>query len=474
MAVEISLQDARGEQSHSMNYSADKKYHGGSSVITRQSVSPSGLGRSAIGALLLLLSIPSFADTELLKEARDLLERDQATQAYRLLDGEAGQYAGEPEYDYLLGLAALRAGEAEQALFALERVVQTQPGHAAARMELVSAYMQLGMNAQAQQQLAILETQNPPEAAAEAMSRYQEILRPRLSGTPDPVRLLGLSVGYDDNVGSFPDMDLGFLGLAVEPEASPYHQLRGTIQEPVRLDEKRRLDVTLHGQLRRHTSAETHQFDLGLVHLGFLLNTTVDAVNKYALGIQGDKLWLGGSGFRDNIGVGAYWQRRLDAELNGQLGLRLNRYTFDPDTHDYDHAVLSGELERRWTPKLRTAFELNFESESARGGRSGGDANRYGLGVKLDYRVSPRSRIDTRLVWAQTDYDESYQPGLYNPTSKAQDRIDKTLDLGLGWRFSADRYWQFDADVTYRDQDSTVKFYDTDRWTAQMGLVRYF
>lgn len=441
---------------------------------SRQPVSPSSLGRHAVAVLMLLLSLPVLADSELLAEARVLLERDQAEQAYRLLDSKAGQYAGEPEYDYLLGIAALRAGRAEQALFALERVVQVWPTHAAARMELVSAYLQLGLDRQAQQQLAILETQSPPEAAAEMMFRYQDILRPRLSGTPDPVRLLGLSVGYDDNVGSFPEMELDFLGLAVEPESSPYYQLRGTLWEPVRLDEKRRLDVTMHSQLRRHTNDDTSQFDLGLLHLGLLLNTTVDAVNKYALGVQGDKLWLDGRGFRDNIGANAYWQRRLGAEFNGRLGLRLNRYTFNPDLHDYDHAILSGELEQRWTPKLRSSLLLSLETESARGGRNGGDADRYGLGVKLNYRINARSRLDTQLNWAQTDYDDAYLPGLFNPEPKEQERTDKTLDLSMGWRFNANRYWQFDADATYRKQDSTLRFYDTDRWTAQLGLLRYF
>jgi hypothetical protein len=449
-------------------------------VITRlfESVIASGQRLAMIIALSFLFAMPAVAvDEDLLSRASALLENEKNNDAYRLLESEGRRYAGEPDYDYLFGLAALRAGKPGQAVFALERVVQIEPAHAAARMELVAAYMQLGLDQQAQQQLAILETQSPPAAAREAMSRYQDILRPRLSGTPDAVRLVGLSAGYDSNVGSYPDMglDLGGLLLTVEPIESAYTLLRGTWWEPLRLDDDRRLDFSLHGQLRNYQDSEAGQFDLGLLHAGVLLNATVNAANSYGLGLQANKLWLDSEAFREHIGARAFLERRLDADLSGQLGLKLFSFRFDPKRHDYDLYGINGDLEKRWSPKLRTTLLAAIDFEQASENRFGGDALRLQLGGKIDYRFDQRNQADAKLNWSNTDYRDDYAANtLYNPGGSDKKRTDNSLELALRWRHLLAREWQLDTELSYRKQDSSVRFYEIDRWSAQLTVLRYF
>jgi len=427
----------------------------------------------------LLLSTPVMAASvdELVSQARELLAGEQFEQAFELLDKESVQYAGNPEYDYMLGLAALRSEKPEQAVFALERAVQADPGYAAARMELVSAYLQLGLDRQAEAQLAILQTQQPPEAAREVMSRYQDILRPRLSETPDPVRLLGLSAGYDSNVGSYPDMGLNLGGvlLSVKPVSSAYGLLRGTWWQPVKLNDSQRLDFTLHGQVREYQDQDAKQFNLGLLHGGVLLNTKLDPVNSYGVGFQVNRLWLDRVVFRNHMGANAFWERRLDAGLSGQVGVKLYRYRFDPKLHDYDETTLSAELDKRWSPALRGALLLDLTRELAKENRSGGDAARARLGGKFNYRFNQRDQADVELAWSQTHYSDKYSANtLYNPSGSDSKRTDNTLDLSLRWRHLLAREWQVDTDLTYRKQDSSVRFYDIDRWTAQLTVLRYF
>ena len=451
-------------------------------MITHPSVLKSSAARHALFVLALTCSVSSaLAQTPsvmlLVSEAQMLMEQERFEEAYRLLEGRSGEYASDPDYDYLLGLAALRSDKPEQAVFALERVVQVKPGYAAARMELVSAYMQLGLDRQAQQQLEILETQNPPKAAREAMSQYRDILRPRLSETPEPVRLIGLSAGYDSNAGSFPTMDLelGPFLLEVDSIESSYSLLRGTWWEPIRLNETSRLDFTFYGQMRNYREEDARQFDLGLVHGGMVLNNTVDAANKYGLGLQMNKLWLDDESFRDHVGANVFWDWRIDAGLNGQLGLKFYRFRFDEESHDYDQVAISGELGKRWSPRFNTALLLDIESEEEMDERTGGDALRTKIGGRLDYRVNHYHRIDARLSWARTRYDEEYESyTLYNPGEDDKERVDDSLDLTLGWRYIPARAWEVDTDLTYREQDSSVRFYELDRWTAQLSVLRYF
>jgi len=410
-------------------------------------------------------------------KVQELLAAEKFNEAYTLLDKASIEQAGDPEFDYLLGIAAMRADKPAQAVFALERVVQTQPENAAARMELVSAYMQLGMNEQAQEQLAILKTLNPPPAAQESMARFQDILDQRLSGTPQRVRLLGLSVGYDSNVGSYPDMglDLGGLLLTVKPTESAFSLLRGTWWQPYKLSDSRQLETSFHAQIRNYQDKDATQFNLGLLHAGVTLKSKIDPVNSYDLGLQANKLWLDNQGFRDHLGVSAWWDRRLDAGMQGRLGLKLQSYRFDPKLYDYDMTGLSGELRKEWSKTVRGSLTLELGQEKALENRFGGDATQASLSGRLDFSFAGNNLGAARLTFTQTAYADAYAAGsLYNPTASDEKRTDNAVDFNLQWRRSLGGKWQLEADADYRKQNSTVRFYETDRWTAQLSVLRYF
>lgn len=449
-------------------------------MIVSTRLSTISVHRSAYALLFLaLLALPfqAFAESDIQSRAKKLLAQEKYQQAYTLLEKASLDEAGDPEFDYLLGIAAMRAGQPAQAVFALERAVQTQPNYAAARMELVGAYVAVGLNQQAQEQLDILKTQNPPPAAQESMARFQDILRPRLSGTPKPVRLLGLSLGYDSNVGSYPDMglDLGGLLLTVSPTESAFTLLRGTWWQPHKLSDQRQLETTFHAQIRDYQESDATQFNLGLLHAGVVMKTTYDASNSYDLGLQANKLWLDNTGFRDHLGASAFWERRLNAGMQGRLGLNLHTYRFDPDTYDYNMTGLSGELNKTWKPQLRGALTLDIEQETAGNDRTGGDATRYALSGRLNYVLKGGHQLAAALAVSRTAYADSYAPHpLYNPGTTTRDRTDDAVDLNLQWRRSVARNWQLEADLDYRKQTSTVRFYENDRWTTQLTALRYF
>lgn len=431
-----------------------------------------------IQLLLCILPFSVFAETApLLQKAEQLIKSEQYNEAYQLLQGEGMAHAGEADFDYLLGLAALRAGKPEQAMFALERCITVNPNHAAARMELVSAYTQLGMDHQAAHQLAILETQNPPSAAREMMARYQDVLRPRLSGTPDPVRMVGISAGYDSNVGSFPDMglDLGGLTLVIEPLESSYTLVRGTLWQPVKLNDKQRVDLTLHAQQRFYQEEDANQFNLGVLHAGALLNTMLNPSNKLGVGLQANRLWLDADAFRDHLGLNTLWERRLGAYTRGEFSLEAGQYRFEESSYDYDAYALGARLMHNWNPQLLTALNIKLEQESAAPDRLGGDAVRGEIGGSMHYTIGRRDRLGVELSWTDTRYDTDYAAGtLHNPTPEDKARHDTALDVGLNWRHMMTEVWELNADASYRSQESSLNFYELERWTAQLSVLRYF
>lgn len=431
------------------------------------------------GMLVMLLCFVSplaYAIEGLLQQASSHLSEQEYQQAYALLDSQSEQHAGNPDFDYLLGVAALHSNHPGEAMFALERVVKTNPHHAAARMELVNAYLQLGMNHQAQDQLAILESQQPPEAARVAMDRYQDILRPRLSGTPDPVRMLALSTGYDSNVGSYPDMglDLGGLRLKITPIDSSYALLRGTLWQPVQLSQDRRLDLTLHGQYRQHQDKDAKQFDLGLIHAAALYNITLNPSHRLGIGVQANKLWLDTKEFREHLGLTTRWEQRLHADLRSEIGLDWLDYQFEQQRNNYQQLALFGRLHKTINPRLRTSGLVGVDQEDAHKNRLGGDATRWRIEGELNWQLNPRNLAAATLGWSDVRYQKDYAPGLHNTTSTNRKRHDQVAEISARWRHLPARFWEVNTEMTYRNQQSSLRFYELDRWTAQITLLRNF
>ena len=161
----------------------------------------------SICVLFVLLTRGALAD-EVLDEARELLGRQQAGAAYDLLSPLEGDRSGDPDFDYLLGIAALDAGLATQAIFALERVLAVDPTHDLARAAIAHAYLIVGERETARQEFeTVQKVKDIPEAAQETFNKILALMdqarveedRTTISGYVD------MSIGYDSNINSATD-----------------------------------------------------------------------------------------------------------------------------------------------------------------------------------------------------------------------------------------------------------------------------
>jgi Flp pilus assembly protein TadD len=80
---------------------------------------------------------------DLLLQAKQQLDNGNAQEAYNLLIPLQSTRAGDPDFDFLLGSAALALGKNTEAVFALERVLAVQPNSAPARALIARAYFNL-------------------------------------------------------------------------------------------------------------------------------------------------------------------------------------------------------------------------------------------------------------------------------------------------------------------------------------------
>ena len=137
-----------------------------------------------------------------LDRARALIttQKGQGGGAYELLAPLEAERAGEAPFDYLLGLAAIDAGQFTRAVFALERVLAVEPNHPQARAEIARAYFLMGENRAARQEFEAVKATNPPAEAVTTIDRFLSALDERQGGTRSGVTgFVEAGIGHDSN-----------------------------------------------------------------------------------------------------------------------------------------------------------------------------------------------------------------------------------------------------------------------------------
>ena len=123
-------------------------------------------GRISLLVLLFSYSLLSYdlchANSVDLAYIRNLIASGRAAEAFSMLEPYEFERAGEPQFDYLLGLAALESGDPARATVIFERVLAVDPDFLGARLDMARAHFVLGDRALAKAELETLLSQTPP------------------------------------------------------------------------------------------------------------------------------------------------------------------------------------------------------------------------------------------------------------------------------------------------------------------------
>jgi hypothetical protein len=165
-----------------------------------------GLARCCLAVGLLTLTSHVFANPKLFEQAKSLIAQMKASQAYMLLIAEQDKLAGQPDFDYLLGVAALDSGKTDEAIIAFERVLAAQPNNAGAQLDLARAYFNVGSLDLAEGTFRKLREQNPPASALNAIDKYLGAIAQRRKAARKMVSVWGeTALGYDSNLTGVPN-----------------------------------------------------------------------------------------------------------------------------------------------------------------------------------------------------------------------------------------------------------------------------
>lgn len=160
-----------------------------------------------VGLMLLLLSplvcASPPAAAQPVESLENLLKQQDHAAAWQLAGELMPTEEGEPRFDYLYALAARGAGKLHQAVFALERAVQSAPQAAELRLLLAVSYFELGNLPAAEREFSTLQQARLPERESALVGQYlEQINKLRDSASGYWQNWLQLSTGSDSNPNS--------------------------------------------------------------------------------------------------------------------------------------------------------------------------------------------------------------------------------------------------------------------------------
>jgi outer membrane protein len=306
---------------------------------------PRQLIRTLLATVLLCHALAAAADT-VTDQAKALLQRQDAQAAYKLLLPLESQRAGDPEYDYLLGIAALDAGDPERAVFALERVLAMQPENLQARAEIGRAYLAMGEREAAKREFEAVRARQVPTQVRETIDGFLSAIA--AAETTRVNSYLEVTFGYDSNVNSATGTStiaipaIGNLAFTLAPSLTEQDDRFLNLAAGTNFTRKLNLAWSLVGGLSgvvRSNLTESN-FNTDTVD-GSLGVRFARGLNAITVGFQGQYFAVDTHGYRTTSGGIAQWQHNFDertqATVFGQHAAL--RYDTQP-VRDADRSII--------------------------------------------------------------------------------------------------------------------------------------
>ena len=429
-----------------------------------------------VGAALALHSMSVLAD-ELTDKAKGLLAAGKASEAYQLLEPAEAKRAGEVDYDFLLGISALEAGQNTRAVFALERVLAMDPNNARARAEIARAYLALGETKTAAQEFETVQRQGIPADVSMTVDRY--IADARRLGDVNTTLVTGYvegTIGYDSNLNAGPSKSslaipsLGnvpfVLGKDSKSNSDTFAAIGGGVNVRTPLGDGYVLLGGVSGASRGNFSEQ--QFDTQNADMNVGITKTVDK-DVFTLMATAGVYYLDNDRYRNYTGLTGQWQRNLDARNQIGAFVQYSDLHYPTiDTQDADRWVAGmsyAHLYRDGVMAFASAYYVGERPQENHVDYLGFD----GLGVRVGGRMNLDSQT-TLFGGATYEYrDYNKQNPLFLSTRR---------DNQYGLLFGATRFftkeWSVTPQLSWTVNDSNTAINNYHRELVSVTVRREF
>lgn len=386
-------------------------------------------------------------------DAKTLLDNGKYQHAYQLLDDNEASLAGDPDFDYLLGTAAVMTKNYEQAIYVFERVLVLRPNHAGARLDMAISYFHLGNYEYAKRELQIilkLYRKSAPKPILNAVNSYLSRIEDKLTKFKQSYTA-SLSIGIDDNVNA----------------RSDYETVMGaTLAEKVKTSNK---TVTLGALYSyNHSNTLSSSYNILLDASDYINHSELNKSKIFLkTSLKKDHgLWSASIGPSLTIskldGEKLYTQKALDMSVSRQtskttlttFSLNESRMRFDKDSNkssdtDKTTATIRGSKSFKDYRLTLSMFAIN---EKSMGGRADGDNKVKGLNVSASTKfLSGVGNV--KIAYQQNEYQQLN-------TLFMVERKDRKPTLSLGYNFPVSKDVTASINFSHIKSLSNIDLYD--------------
>lgn len=416
--------------------------------------------------------------SQTLTDAAVLIRKNDFSTAYQLLEPLEADRAGDVEYDYLLGVAAVESGNLTRGAFALERVLAINPNHKDARAEMAKAHYLLGEKDAAKAEFNNVLAQNPDAQTKKSIEKLLTAIQ-KIEGTTTTFgAYLEFGLGWDSNVSSAPDLQsigvplfgglLLDLGTTAKAKSDHFMNLAGGISFRQPINENLAAFGAVSGTNRINGSEMA--FDNSALDLNAGLQYRLNHHN-FTAALQDNHFDLDSEGFRHAYGATGQYLYNIDS--NNQAGLyvqysRLN-YTSNND-RNADRKVIGINAGHVFKNDLSPVIygSLYGGREEARDAQKQ-DLSQDVLGFRAGGQVSLASKwqLQASMGVELRDNDE-------NDIVFLKKRRDRQFDASLGINYFPVQDWSIKPQLSYSKNDSNIDLNSYDRTVISVSVRKDF
>jgi tetratricopeptide (TPR) repeat protein len=425
-------------------------------------------------AAFFMTAVPGGAQAavdDLVRHALELEAGGRAGEAYALLAPLAAIRAGDPDFDYALGIAAADGGHAAEAIIALQRVLALQPRNAQARAELARVYAMSGDVDTAKREFdTVVDDPSLPDPVRQRFNRIvRDLGREQKGGGNALTGYLEESVGADTNINTatsltsvvlpiFASLGPANLSGGASRMDANFYTVDAGLSYASALSRQTRGFISVLGSLRDNLGSR--QFDQSVLTATAGVGHTLASRDVLSASAQYQQFWLARGRYRQAYGPTAQYTHRLAggrALSFAAQWLRLD-YRTDP-LRDADRLMLSATYAGRYTYAA-----LSGGHEETRDGSADNLSNSfYSARTGIELPIQARAAFVGAVAIERRTYDAADPLFL-------KSRRDTQVDVSGGVKLLLVRNVYLRPSLSYTRNYSNISLFAYSRFIASFGL----
>lgn len=429
--------------------------------------------------VVLFFADRAFAAQPDLPKAKSLIQAGKSAEAYSLLEPFEFEQAGNVEYDYLLGTAALNSGMPGKATLVFERVLAMEPRYVGVRADMARAYFEMGDYARSKIEFeTILVLQNLPQGIREQAQKYVTAIEKGAEAqVTSYTGYIDAGFGHDSNVSSSTKQSpILFTAYGIlyfpDPTALPKSDTYRALTFGGEVNHKLSGKLSIYGGVDVRGRSYTKYSDANYAMLDGRAGLSYsEGVHLLRIGLIDGRFFAADKASRDTAGLTGEWRYALDGSNQLSMNGQHARYRFvnaAQTSEDYDQSTLGvGWMHALAGGKSMLMMNANTGKERDVNGRADGGKRYNSLRFTGQSAVTDTAGVFISVGAMDGNFDKLNSNFLLL-------RKDKLYDATLGASIQIYKVWSLRPQLSYMKSSSNVPFYEFTKTDLSLNLRRDF